>query len=58
MAKRSTRPEPEPEPEPEWRVINIPIPSELHRQLKIRAAMDDMSLRATVTAAIENYVAS
>lgn len=36
--------------------INVPLPADLHRRLKIRAITDDTSLRDAVIAAIEQYV--
>ena len=52
MAKR-----PDPEPEPTV-YIQVPLPADLHRALKVRAAMDDMSLKDSVIAAVEAYVES
>lgn len=53
MAKRTTLPEPDPEPTV---YIQLRLPAALHQQLKIQAAMDAMSLKDTVIAAIESYV--
>lgn len=50
MAKRPSAPEP-------TVYIQVSLPAELHRSLKVRAAMDDMSLKESVIAAIEEYVA-
>jgi predicted HicB family RNase H-like nuclease len=36
--------------------INVPLPAELHRQLRIRAATDGVSLKESVIAAIEAWV--
>ncbi len=51
MAKRATPSEPEP-----TIYIQVPLPESLHRQLKMQAAMDAMSLKDSVIAAIESYV--
>jgi hypothetical protein len=36
--------------------VNIPIPAELHRRLKIKAITEDLSMREAITAAIEAWV--
>ena len=44
------------EPQPEV-TINVPLPAELHRQLRIRAATDGLTLKESVIAAVESWVA-
>lgn len=36
--------------------INVSLPRELHRQLRIRAATDDCDLKDTVAAALQLYL--
>jgi hypothetical protein len=50
MAKRAA-----PEPEPTV-YIQIPVPADLHRRLKVRAAEDGMTLKESVLEAIASWV--
>jgi hypothetical protein len=54
---RTRASQPEPDPERETVSINVPLPGALHRQLRIRAISDDMSVKDAVIAAITEYVA-
>lgn len=36
--------------------INVALPAELHKKLRIRAIIDDASLRETVIAALDAYL--
>ena len=55
MSKRTPTPEPV---DTVTRRINIAIPADLHRELRIAAATQDMSLQDTVLAALRNYLVS
>jgi hypothetical protein len=55
MPRRTTT-TPDPPTTPPVRRINIAIDADLHRELRIRAATDDMSLQDTVIAAIGDYL--
>jgi hypothetical protein len=37
--------------------INVPLPAGLHRQLRMKALMDGITLRDAVAAAVEEWVA-
>ena len=36
--------------------VNIPLPAELHKQLRIKAAMDDLTIKDAVITAVEDWV--
>jgi predicted HicB family RNase H-like nuclease len=53
----TTSSQPQADTSPTRVAVNVPLPIELHRRLKIKAVTEDMSLRDAVIAAIECYVA-
>lgn len=57
MPKRTTTPEPVDTGGPQPRRINIAIPADLHRELRIMAATQDMSIQDTVLEALRSYLA-
>ena len=42
-------------PTPPDVTINVPLPADLHRQVKIACAMQDVTLKAAVIAALEAW---
>lgn len=52
MAKSTS----EPDPAPSTKSINIALPTELHRRLRMQAAADDTTITATVIAALDYYL--
>jgi hypothetical protein len=58
MPPMATRQAKTPEPEPDEGIVwvQVPVPIALHRALKMRAAMDGMSLKDSVLASIQWYV--
>jgi hypothetical protein len=36
--------------------VNIPLPAELHKQLRIKAAMEDLTIKDAVISAVEDWV--
>ena len=37
--------------------INVPLPADLHRKVRIKAVVDDMTIKDAVIAALEAWVA-
>jgi hypothetical protein len=57
MAAKTTKPKATQNGAPDVVTINVAIPRDLHRALRVRAVMEDMTMTEAITAAVTEWTA-